>query len=593
MTKSTDKQKVSHAKRQSLRVGEVLVSEGVVTEKEIQNALKHQQRHKDKRLGELLVELGISDEASIARALADQLGLPYVDLAEQKIQSSALNEVSLEIISQHELFPIESDEFSITIAISDPLSAKTMTVLDNVESTCDKRVVEVVATPGQLKFCIQDALARHKNSAAKIEPEEKLSSDSKSFLHSVSQEADLSNLETNDSLVVKLVNRIVIDAINDRASDIHIEPHGERQEVIVRFRIDGQLHNYRSLPSEYRQSIVSRLKIMAQLNIAERRLPQDGKLRVKSGDDDIELRMVTIPTTGENEDVVLRILAASGALPLKEMGFSNGNLETIKSLVRRPYGLILAVGPTGSGKTTTLHSMLGEINEVNRKIWTVEDPVEITQPGLRQLQVHPQIGLTFASAMRSFLRADPDVIMVGELRDEETAHIGVEASLTGHMVFSTLHTNTAPETVTRLIDMGLDPFSFSDALLGILSQRLARQLCGKCKVKYDATPEERDELSGYIGADLVERAMSASALKLWRADGCVECEMTGYRGRLALHELLVNNDEIRTAIQKKSATGVIRDLAQQAGMKTLLQDGAVKCLQGHTDLRQVLAVCSR
>ncbi len=593
MTKSTDKQKVSHAKRQSLRVGEVLVSEGVVTEKEIQNALKHQQRNKGKRLGELLVELGISDEASIARALADQLGLPYVDLAEQKIQSSALNEVSLELISQHELFPIESDESSITIAISDPLSAKMMTVLESVESTCNKRVVEVVATPGQLKFCIQEALARHNMSATKVEPEEKLSNDSKSFLRSVSQEADLSNLETNDSMVVKLVNRIVIDAINDRASDIHIEPHGERQEVIVRFRIDGQLHNYRSLPSEYRQSIVSRLKIMAQLNIAERRLPQDGKLRVKSGDDDIELRMVTIPTTGENEDVVLRILAASGALPLKEMGFSNGNLETIKSLVRRPYGLILAVGPTGSGKTTTLHSMLGEINEVNRKIWTVEDPVEITQPGLRQLQVHPQIGLTFASAMRSFLRADPDVIMVGELRDEETAHIGVEASLTGHMVFSTLHTNTAPETVTRLIDMGLDPFSFSDALLGILSQRLARQLCGKCKVKYDATPEERDELSGYIGADLVERAMSASALKLWRADGCVECEMTGYRGRLALHELLVNNDEIRTAIQKKSATGVIRDLAQQAGMKTLLQDGAVKCLQGHTDLRQVLAVCSR
>ena len=238
-------------------------------------------------------------------------------------------------------------------------------------------------------------------------------------------------------------------------------------------------------------------------------------------------------------------------------------------------------------------SDLAQINDVKKKIWTVEDPVEITQPGLRQLQVQPQIGLTFASAMRSFLRADPDIIMVGEMRDEETAHPGIQASLTGHMVLSTLHTNTAPETVTRLIDMGMEPFSFSDALLGILSQRLARELCGKCKVEYDATPDETDEFSRYIGADSVERAMSGGALKLWRADGCVECEKTGYRGRLALHELLVNNDEIRAAIQRKATTGEIRDLAQQAGMQTLLQDGVVKCLQGHTDLKQVLAVCSR
>ena len=332
---------------------------------------------------------------------------------------------------------------------------------------------------------------------------------------------------------------------------------------------------------------------MARLNIAERRLPQDGKIRFKLGEREIELRMVTLPTAGENEDVVLRILAGFGALPLSEMGLSPENLQAVEALVRRPYGLMLAVGPTGSGKTTTLHSMLAQINDVKKKIWTVEDPVEITQPGLRQLQVQPQIGLTFASAMRSFLRADPDVIMVGEMRDQETANMGIEASLTGHMVLSTLHTNTAPETVTRLIDMGMEPFSFSDALLGILSQRLARQLCGKCKVQYDATPDETDEFSRYIGADAVERATTGGVLKLWRADGCVECEKTGYRGRLALHELLVNNDEIRAAIQRKATTGEIRDLAQQAGMQTLLQDGVAKCLQGHTDLKQVLAVCSR
>ena len=332
---------------------------------------------------------------------------------------------------------------------------------------------------------------------------------------------------------------------------------------------------------------------MARLNIAERRLPQDGKIRFKLGEREIELRMVTVPTAGEDEDVVLRILAGSGALPLSEMGLSPENLQAVEELVRRPYGLMLAVGPTGSGKTTTLHSMLAQINDVKKKIWTVEDPVEITQPGLRQLQVQPQIGLTFASAMRSFLRADPDVIMVGEMRDEETAHMGIEASLTGHMVLSTLHTNTAPETVTRLIDMGMEPFSFSDALLGILSQRLARKLCGKCKVQYDATPDETDEFRRYIGVDAVERATTGGVLKLWRADGCVECEKTGYRGRLALHELLVNNDEIRAAIQRKATTGEIRDLAQHSGMQTLLQDGAVKCLQGHTDLKQVLAVCSR
>ena len=332
---------------------------------------------------------------------------------------------------------------------------------------------------------------------------------------------------------------------------------------------------------------------MARLNIAERRLPQDGKIRFKLGEREIELRMVTVPTAGEDEDVVLRILAGSGALPLNEMGLSPENLQAVEELVRRPYGLMLAVGPTGSGKTTTLHSMLAQINDVKKKIWTVEDPVEITQPGLRQLQVQPQIGLTFASAMRSFLRADPDVIMVGEMRDEETAHMGIEASLTGHMVLSTLHTNTAPETVTRLIDMGMEPFSFSDALLGILSQRLARQLCAKCKVQYDATPDETDEFRRYIGADAVEQATTGRILKLWRADGCVECEKTGYRGRLALHELLVNNDEIRAAIQRKATTGEIRDLAQQSGMRTLLQDGAAKCLGGHTDLKQVLAVCSR
>ncbi|MDP6733891.1 MAG: ATPase, T2SS/T4P/T4SS family [Arenicellales bacterium] len=564
--------------RRRLRLGEVLVSEGLTSEAEIHVALSQQKQQKGKRLGEVLVELGMVDESAIARVLANRLGLPFIDLDSTDIESDALAEIPARVIREQQVFPIRADIETLTVAMGDPLSTE---AIDAVRFTCKKRVVEVVATPTQLKTYIADRLSTQESSE-----------DFETYLHSLGSSGADGDAEDDDD-VIKLVNRFIVDAVRDRASDIHIEPYGEKQDLTVRFRVDGQLRNYRRIPSEYRERIVARMKIMARLNIAERRLPQDGKIRFKLGEREIELRMVTVPTAGEDEDVVLRILAGSGALPLSEMGLSPENLQAVEALVRRPYGLMLAVGPTGSGKTTTLHSMLAQINDVKKKIWTVEDPVEITQPGLRQLQVQPQIGLTFASAMRSFLRADPDVIMVGEMRDEETAHMGIEASLTGHMVLSTLHTNTAPETVTRLIDMGMEPFSFSDALLGILSQRLARQLCGKCKVQYDATPDETDEFRRYIGVDAVERATTGGFLKLWRADGCVECEKTGYRGRLALHELLVNNDEIRAAIQRKATTGEIRDLAQQAGMQTLLQDGVAKCLQGHTDLKQVLAVCSR
>ena len=574
---ATETQDVRQLRRR-LRLGEVLVSEGLTSEAEIHVALSQQKKQKGKRLGEVLVELGMVDESAIARVLANRLGLPFIDLDSTDIESDALAEIPARVIREHQVFPIRVDTETLTVAMGDPLSSE---AIDAVRFTCKKRVVEVVATPTQLKTYIADRLSTQESSE-----------DFETYLRSLGGSGADGDAEDDDD-VIKLVNRFIVDAVRDRASDIHIEPYGEKQDLTVRFRVDGQLRNYRRIPSEYRERIVARMKIMARLNIAERRLPQDGKIRFKLGEREIELRMVTLPTAGENEDVVLRILAGFGALPLSEMGLSPENLQAVEALVRRPYGLMLAVGPTGSGKTTTLHSMLAQINDVKKKIWTVEDPVEITQPGLRQLQVQPQIGLTFASAMRSFLRADPDVIMVGEMRDEETAHMGIEASLTGHMVLSTLHTNTAPETVTRLIDMGMEPFSFSDALLGILSQRLARQLCGKCKVQYDATPDETDEFSRYIGADAVERATTGGVFKLWRADGCVECEKTGYRGRLALHELLVNNDEIRAAIQRKATTGEIRDLAQQAGMQTLLQDGVAKCLQGHTDLKQVLAVCSR
>ncbi len=568
-----------HSTRRRLRLGEVLVSEGLATETEIQVALKQQKREEGKRLGEVLVEMGVVDEASVAKVLADRLGLRFIDLDIEKIDSAALKDVPAQIIREHQVYPIRTDNASVTIAIGDPLDTD---ATDAVQFACRKRVVEVVANPEQINYKIHELFMN-----------QEISEDFGAFLRSLGGRPDLGDVQGNDAIVVKLVNRFIIDAIRERASDIHFEPYGDREEFVIRFRIDGQLRPYRRIPSEYRETIVARLKIMARLNIAERRLPQDGKIRFAFGEREIELRMVTLPTSGENEDVVLRILAGHGALPLVEMGLNKNNLKGIEKLVRMPYGLVLAVGPTGSGKTTTLHSMLADINDVRKKIWTVEDPVEITQPGLRQLQVQPQIGLSFAAAMRSFLRADPDIIMVGEMRDQETAHMAVEASLTGHLVLSTLHTNTAPETITRLIDMGLDPFSFSDALLGILSQRLARRLCTRCREEHKPTGPEYEELVGHLGQEIVDTASRLGRLKLWRSNGCRFCERTGYRGRLALHELLVNDDDIRGAMQRKATTAEIRSIAQNAGMRTLLHDGFEKCLNGDTDLQQVLSVCSR
>jgi type II secretory ATPase GspE/PulE/Tfp pilus assembly ATPase PilB-like protein len=406
------------------------------------------------------------------------------------------------------------------------------------------------------------------------------------------EEKDKDEIDETDSGIVKLANQLILEAAQRGASDIHVEPDGAKNPCLIRLRVDGDCAKFMEIPGPHRNALVQRLKIMAKLDISERRKPQDGKIRFKSSKGVIELRVATIPTTNGNEDVVMRILAASKPLPIEKMGFSERNLKNFKEILAKPYGICLVVGPTGSGKTTTLHSALGSINTEDMKIWTAEDPVEITQKGLRQVQVQPKIDFTFAAAMRSFLRADPDVIMVGEMRDHETAAIGIEASLTGHLVFSTLHTNSAPETISRLLDMNIDPFNFADALLGIMAQRLIRTLCPKCKAPHHPSEEEFDELMEIYGRDFFpDLGIKYSPdFMLYEPKGCSNCNNTGYKGRMGVHELLTGTDEVKRAVQRRAPIDELRNLAMQQGMRTLLQDALEKAMRGITDVKQARSI---
>jgi type II secretory ATPase GspE/PulE/Tfp pilus assembly ATPase PilB-like protein len=396
------------------------------------------------------------------------------------------------------------------------------------------------------------------------------------------------------SKVVKLVDQVIIAAYRKNSSDIHIEPSPITKATSIRFRLDGVCQDYMKVPNAMVRGIISRIKIMSNLDIAERRLPQDGKIKFRrKGVPPFELRVATLPTAGGFEDVVLRILASAGAMKLEDMQMTKRNTAVMKEIIAKPYGLVLAVGPTGSGKTTSLHAILGHINKPGIKIWTAEDPIEITQAGLRQTEVKPKIGLDFARMMRAFLRADPDVIMIGEMRDEETASIGIEASLTGHLVFSTLHTNSAPETITRLLDMGLNPLNFSDAFLGVLAQRLVRRLCKNCREEYHPTEEEFEEIVNDYGKKYFRSTgiEYESDMTLFKAVGCDACSNTGYRGRLGIHELMQGTPKIKLMIKKQANTEQIFEQAIREGMATLKQDGIKKVFKGVTDISEVRRVC--
>ena len=494
-----------------------LVDKGLVSEKDVEKAISAA-RVNQLDVAKILIEEMHVAKGEVLHALGQFYGCAAWDGGGQ-IPEDLKQRVSADFLKKNACAPLERKEGTVKVAVEDPYD---LTRLDSIKAMnlaprCDFVVglredilACVRASYGEAGPVVEEAdLGRIINDLGTGEEGEVEGGETE-------KEAQ-PEVDETDSGIVKLCNQIIIDAYNKGASDIHVEPYGKTMPCIVRLRVDGDCQKYIEVPAPHRSALVQRLKIMAKLDIAEKRKPQDGKIRFRGPMGTIELRVATIPTTGGNEDVVMRILAASKPLPLEKMGFLERNLTEFKTILQKPYGIALVVGPTGSGKTTTLHSALGFINTVDMKIWTAEDPVEITQPGLRQVQVHPKIDFTFAAAMRSFLRADPDVIMVGEMRDHETAATGIEASLTGHLVFSTLHTNSAPETIIRLLDMEIDPFNFADALLGIMAQRLVRTLCGACKEEYAPTAEEFAELVREYGAehwDKVGRLVLAVAAAL-------------------------------------------------------------------------------
>ena len=574
---------------------DLLVTNNRITQNELDNALAESRKGLSD-FESILIEKYKVPKLDIGKSLAQFHKCPYIEYSDRTlVDIELLKNLNVDYLKKNHWMPLKRDRTAIEILTDDP-------------SDLD-RVADIKRTfPGlNIRFAISlrrdiaqflgSATGQGDSSSSSNRKLDENVSDILGELVNEAQEAAAEDagggLDENDNAIVRLANQIIADAYRQGASDIHVEPYGEKRETLVRFRVDGDCFEYMKIPQSYRRAIVSRLKIMASLDIAERRKPQDGKIKFKLSDSkEIELRVATIPTSGYNEDVVMRLLAASEPLPLDKMGFSDRNLMGLKEIAAKPYGIILCVGPTGSGKTTTLHSVLGFINTPDIKIWTAEDPVEITQYGLRQVQVQPKIDFTFATAMRAFLRADPDVIMVGEMRDKETADIGIEASLTGHLVMSTLHTNSAVETVTRLLDMGCDRFSFADAMLGVLAQRLTRRICKDCKEQYVGTAIEYEEIRQGYGPEHWDKLgiPQDNTFRLARGKGCETCNRSGFKGRVALHELLLGSDKIKHMIQTKARTEEMLQAAIAAGMTTLMQDGVQKTLLGHTTFKEVKAV---
>jgi type II secretory ATPase GspE/PulE/Tfp pilus assembly ATPase PilB-like protein/GAF domain-containing protein len=586
-----------------------LVEAAVLSAAELELAVRSARRRSDD-IEQVLVEEFQVGLAAIGNALARTFGVPYEAYRPDRVKPAALlKNLKREFIAQSQWLPVEESRDGVTIVATDPEQARSTRLINTLfpKSTLQFRVT----TNAEFRRMVEQFYGAEADSASVDELLSGMEGADEDGAEL--SEADISAAAENE--LVKLVNKIIVDAYRQGASDIHIEPRPGKEKTLIRFRKDGVLAPYIEIPANYRAALAARIKIMCELDISERRKPQDGKIRFrKFGPLDIELRVATIPSAGGVEDIVMRILTAGEPIPLDRLGVLPHNLERLKATVGRPYGLFFVCGPTGSGKTTTLHSVLHHLNTPGTKIWTAEDPVEITQKGLRQVQVNRKSGLDFATAMRAFLRADPDIIMVGEMRDRETVAMGIEASLTGHLVLATLHTNSAPESIARLLDMGMDPFNFADALLGVLAQRLARRLCTVCRLAYEPSADELrlllaeycEEL-GQTDAFLRDRAASEQAiLENWRAQhgggngrftlykavGCDQCS-GGYKGRVGLHELMVGTDKIKRLVQEHSRVALLLAAALEDGMHTLKMDGIEKVLAGITDIKQVRAVCIR
>ncbi|MFZ2163430.1 MAG: GspE/PulE family protein [Sideroxyarcus sp.] len=596
-----------------------LVADAVLSAAEFELATRTARRKGVDVEDVLLDEFQVKPDA-LGKALSSFFGVPYEPFKADRIKpSELLRNLRREYVETSHWVPVDDTQEGVVILTTDPERIQASRVVNNIFPK--NRLIYKVCTQREFKATLDHFYSSGGSSAGEVTGSFEDLGSMDDLLTSLGGEDEETGTVTQDDVnaaadneLVKLVNKIIIDAYKMGASDIHIEPQPGKLKTLVRLRKDGSLLNYIEVPATYRNAMITRLKIMCDLDISEKRKPQDGKIKFKKyGPLDIELRVATIPSQGGVEDVVMRILASGEPIPLDNMGFSARNLELVKKTINKPYGLFFVCGPTGSGKTTTLHSILKYINKPDTKIWTVEDPVEITQKGLRQVQVNKKAGLDFASIMRSFLRADPDVIMVGEMRDKETVSTGIEASLTGHLVFATLHTNSAPESIIRLLDMGMDPFNFADALLGILAQRLAKRLCKDCKKAHIASQDE-------IKALLTEFAEEMRFTETWKKDpntafkalyaewvklfgdksgqitlyekvGCDKCSGTGYRGRVGLHELLIGTDPVKKAIQEHARVAELFALALEEGMRTLKQDGIEKVLSGITDIHQVRAVC--
>ena len=583
-------------------LGEALVERGLIDRAQLARAMALQaQAPVRKSLNAVILEQGLLRQDQIDAVMTQWLEPRYVDVGSLHPQPEALRLVPAAFALRELVLPLMVRGGSLVVALADPWDARGLA--KELRLLTGLPVLTVAAKAAVLQHAI---VAAYRPRAGQQVAERSL--------HELVEEltihdeayavANVATPAEADSTLVQFINRLIAQAVAARASDIHIESAEAPELLKVRLRVDGELRDELELPARYGLAIVSRLKIMADLDIAEHRKPQDGKIDfARFGGERVELRIVTVPTVHGLEDVVLRLLGGMRPRALDTIDLAAVHLQGLREVIHRPYGLLLICGPTGSGKTTTLHSVLRELNDGRRKIWTAEDPVEITQKGLRQVQVNPRIGWTFAAAMRTFLRADPDVIMIGEMRDEETARIAVEASLTGHLVMSTLHTNSAAESIGRLLEIGLDPFTFSDSLLGVLAQRLVRRLCDACRLREPLANAELAHLTQLWCESGGRMNDAPSCLERWRAvyadadgrmwryrrQGCPKCEGTGYRGRLGVHELLVADEALRGCIRRRAPMRDIQALGQASGMLTLRQDGIEKVLQGLTDLSEVMA----